>query len=580
MARSAPFAQAAMQGTLAVDLVENPFICDGGTRPLGGVFGLQPGEDVRFSSPELGGVFSNRVAESDGSVSMVWSCDSPKDWTVTVTGRSSGRTVTFSFSGAVAPPPPDAPLGTAFDAKSAMTLSEMAAWKTYSPFNTAGVYIDVDEEFDNRADKVQTNLTRSWVDQVFAAGWRLIPIYVGLQAPQLCRTASYNSMSADPDTARSQGFAAAADAVRSVQDLGMGQGTPIYYDLEGYRPGCTGAIIAFLDGWTEGLHGAGYVSGLYGSRTSAMTDVTEALGRSGFDEPDAVWVSTGSGVPTLLGLETPPDSLWTNARMHQYRLNVTRTYGGVTRQIDENMVDAPLAIARPIVTTVDTDGDGLGEPEPDNCDGIANPDQADLDDDGDGDVCDIDIDGDGVANQADADPRDPSVGEPTPVPATPDPTAVPSTPEPSVAPAETESISPSEPAAALPTVDAEDAETPAAATPTEVPKPSATPTATSTTFPPTQPTPITSEPAQATPQRAEAAPDVAQSAANDRGEAQDESGSAPPPPQSLAADSADLASTITIDRGGDSDLVPLLGALAAVLAMGCMAMGVRSFRND
>jgi hypothetical protein len=127
-----------------------------------------------------------------------------------------------------------------------------------------------------------------------------------------------------------------------------------------------------------------------------MTDLTAAARQGGYLLPDAIWVSTNSGEAVSLGLEAPPDDLWTGARIHQYRLHVTRTYGGVTLEVDDNVVAGPAAVSRPAI--VDTDGDGHAEPQPDNCDGIANPDQADLDGDGDGDVCDIDIDGDGVAD--------------------------------------------------------------------------------------------------------------------------------------------------------------------------------------
>ena len=528
---------ASAQQPLQVQLFENPFVCDVIVRPLGIVSGFIPGETVEFSAPELNGVFSRRVADNSGRVEMRWNCGSPQTWAVTVRGLGSGTSTSFTLTGSAAPPPPDAPVGAAFDARSAMTASQMAVWKDFSPFTAVGVYIGVNSSWDNRADKIQSNLTAPWISQIHADGWSIIPIYVGFQAPDQCATARFEGLSADPATARNQGFASATDAVDSVSRLGIGPGNPIYYDMEAYRPGCAEAVLAFLDAWTEGIHSAGYVSGVYGSRSSTMWDLSRTMGRPGFDAPDAVWVATGNGQPDNYGLEIPSDDLWTNARIHQYRLNVTRTYGGVTREIDENTVNAPLARPGPVVTpdpvtnTSDVDGDGVTDPEPDNCDAIANPDQADLDNDGDGDVCDIDIDGDGVPNEADQEPRDPLIGAlptPTPSPAEADPTPAP-TPESAREPTDDQ---PTEPA--------------------------------STPIPDVRPTPqvivLATPTAVATPNTL--APPTAQAVA-----APDEGGEM-------------LAETVTIMLEDESTLLPGVIVGLSLFSFFCAAMGVRSFRRN
>lgn len=528
---------ASAQQPLQVQLFENPFVCDVIVRPLGIVSGFIPGETVEFSAPELNGVFSRRVADNSGRVEMRWNCGSPQTWAVTVRGLGSGTSTSFTLTGSAAPPPPDAPVGAAFDARSAMTASQMAVWKDFSPFTAVGVYIGVNSSWDNRADKIQSNLTAPWISQIHADGWSIIPIYVGFQAPDQCATARFEGLSADPATARNQGFASATDAVDSVSRLGIGPGNPIYYDMEAYRPGCAEAVLAFLDAWTEGIHSAGYVSGVYGSRSSTMWDLSRTMGRPGFDAPDAVWVATGNGQPDNYGLEIPSDDLWTNARIHQYRLNVTRTYGGVTREIDENTVNAPLARPGPVVTpdpvtnTSDVDGDGVTDPEPDNCDAIANPDQADLDNDGDGDVCDIDIDGDGVPNEADQEPRDPLIGAlptPTPSPAEADPTPAP-TPESAREPTDDQ---PTEPA--------------------------------STPIPDVRPTPqvivLATPTAVATPNTL--APPTAQAVA-----APDEGGEL-------------LAETVTIMLEDESTLLPGVIVGLSLFSFFCAGMGVRSFRRN
>ena len=354
----------------------------------------------------------------------------------------------------------------------------------------------------------------------------------------------------------------------------MGAGSPIYYDMEAYRIGCADTVLAFLDAWTETLHENGYVSGVYGSRNSVMTDLTRAYNNAGFDPPDAIWVSTDSGQPGTLGLDVPPDGLWTNARINQYRLHVTRTYGGVTVEIDENIANAPLfgGAPAPIVVRVDTDGDGHTEPQPDNCDRIANPDQADLDGDGDGDVCDGDVDADGVPNPGDVDPRNPAVGAPpaaTPVPAAtatpvPAPTAAPTAaPSATQAPAPTTAPPTAVPVAAA-TVAPSEPINPSVAASTPAPAPTSagpavivlpTPIGTPAPFGTPAPTPTTQSTAPPTP------------TSGSPGDESEQAGALP-------------AAAVTITVEEESAVPPLvLGALVC-FSLFCAAMGVRSFRRS
>ncbi|HEY8216683.1 MAG TPA: glycoside hydrolase domain-containing protein, partial [Acidimicrobiia bacterium] len=87
--------------------------------------------------------------------------------------------------------------GLGFDACSAPTTSQMSAWLA-SPFRAIGIYIGG----ANRGCS-QPNLTASWVATVLNQGWKLIPIYVGLQAS--CSTLSAAKI--DPANAGAQGAA-------------------------------------------------------------------------------------------------------------------------------------------------------------------------------------------------------------------------------------------------------------------------------------------------------------------------------------------------------------------------------------
>src|SRR3712207_1511593 len=76
-------------------------------------------------------------------------------------------------SKAVTGPQPGTYAGKAFDACTAPSGAQMTAWLK-SPYRAIVVYIGG----NNRGCK-QPNLTAAWVKAQNAAGWRLIPVYVG-----------------------------------------------------------------------------------------------------------------------------------------------------------------------------------------------------------------------------------------------------------------------------------------------------------------------------------------------------------------------------------------------------------------
>lgn len=87
---------------LLISLTEDPFICDGGVRPFANLSGAAPGEAVAFTSPQSSGILPGTAA-ADGSLTIRWQCDPEQigtTWDITATGETSGKTVTFSFTGA------------------------------------------------------------------------------------------------------------------------------------------------------------------------------------------------------------------------------------------------------------------------------------------------------------------------------------------------------------------------------------------------------------------------------------------------------------------------------------------------
>ncbi len=249
--------------------------------------------------------------------------------------------------------------GLGFDACTAPSSSAMNTWLASSPYRAIGVYIGG----NNRACS-QPNLTASWVSMHTAKGWHLIPTYVGLQAPtSTCSSCAKLNAS----QARAQGAAAASDAVVQAGALGMGPGSPIYFDMEAYArtASATSATLAFLEAWTERLQALGYTSGVYSSSGSGVADLVKQAG-TGYKLPDDIWFANWNGVASTYDPFIPAN-LWAQSqRIHQYRGGHNETYGGVTINIDNNYVDGATVGSGSGASEHDPIGwlDLAGSPEP------------------------------------------------------------------------------------------------------------------------------------------------------------------------------------------------------------------------
>ena len=235
----------------------------------------------------------------------------------------------------------------------------MSAWGS-SPYRAIGVYIG-----GLNRGCAQPNLTSAWVREQVAAGWHLIPTYVGLQSP----TSSCGSCAKlSPGSAAAQGAEAASDAVADAQAVGIGAGSPIYFDMESYvrGSGATSSTLTFLAAWTDALHRAGYESGVYSSSASGIVDLASKWGTP-YSVPDDLWIANWNGVKNT---EDPyvSDAAWSpHRRIHQYRGGHDETYGGVTINIDNNYVDgATVGSSSPTHTLTAPRGrlESAGSPSP------------------------------------------------------------------------------------------------------------------------------------------------------------------------------------------------------------------------
>ena len=239
--------------------------------------------------------------------------------------------------------------GLGFDVCSTPPANAMTAWGASSPYAAIGIYIG-----GVNAACLGGNLKASWVSAESAAGWHMLPLYVGLQAPGgCCKAMSSTLTNGQYATAASQGTSAAQDAVAQAQALGIGTGNPIYYDMENYTRSTTnsGAVLAFLQAWTQQLHTSGYLSGVYSSGSSGVTDLAASWGTT-YIEPDELWTAAWDSTspatpPTSPANAYVPSGDWTcNDQLLQYYSDPTKspeTYGGVSIGIDRDYVDALTA---------------------------------------------------------------------------------------------------------------------------------------------------------------------------------------------------------------------------------------------
>lgn len=230
--------------------------------------------------------------------------------------------------------------GWAFDACTAPTLATMTAWKS-SPYKAIGIYIGG----GNRACS-QPQLTASWVSSVTRMGWRLIPIYLGWQAP--CTFSSKPlKMSTSTTTAASQATGAAADAVAKAKALGIIGGSAIYGDMEHYDANdatCRDAVLRYLSSWTKELHRQGYLSAVYAHQDSGAAQLSGAYNYASYARPDALWIARWDKNTALTNWPTVNNAYWAmGQRAKQYWGDHDETYSGVTINIDSDRFDAPVA---------------------------------------------------------------------------------------------------------------------------------------------------------------------------------------------------------------------------------------------
>lgn len=234
--------------------------------------------------------------------------------------------------------------GQGFDVCEIPTLAKLQTWFNSSPYQVVNLYIGgISRYCDNDA------LTADYLQQLFNQGWRFIPTWVGPQAP--CTNFKY-PFSWDPVKAYAEGVDNANQARDTLLELGLtnpdGSGSVVYDDLESftYSTACSAAARAYVQGWTTRLQELGIISGLYAS--SRNLDQNKIYNLQ--PPPYAAWIAEWYTVPgyrpdvTVWDVDWLDDIYWSHhQRVLQYSGDHNETWGGVTINIDNNVLDGIVA---------------------------------------------------------------------------------------------------------------------------------------------------------------------------------------------------------------------------------------------
>jgi hypothetical protein len=216
--------------------------------------------------------------------------------------------------------------GRGFDTCTAPSKSYMRAWRRHSRYRAIGIYIGG----SNRAC-AQRNLSPGWIRTEVAAGWRFFPLYVGPQA-------EFHELATPVRDARR----AADDAVVQARRLGFGPRTPLYYDMEAYRPRQTREALRFFSAWTRRLHRLGYKSGVYSSSASGIADLAQEYRSHRYTMPDVIYDALWNGSTNTWDGRLRAGEWRGHRRIHQYSGDVTQTFGRDTLNIDQDFLNVRL----------------------------------------------------------------------------------------------------------------------------------------------------------------------------------------------------------------------------------------------
>ncbi len=159
--------------------------------------------------------------------------------------------------------------------------------------------------------------------------------------------------------AATQGTAAAEDAVTEATAIGIGTGSPIYFDMEAYTPiderdQSRPHLPRSVDRRSCTRSASSPAST---PRAAPGSPTSPASSRTGYPLPDDIWTANWNNQENTLD-SVLPSTAWANhQRIHQFRGGHDDTYGGTTINIDSDFVDgATVGVGTPPVGESDPIG--------------------------------------------------------------------------------------------------------------------------------------------------------------------------------------------------------------------------------
>ena len=206
--------------------------------------------------------------------------------------------------------------------------SNMGVWKAASPYGFAAYYL-----------KSPCHHSASWMGRrpgLIAMGWNLLPVYVGQQV------AGVSPCTSTILTA-TQGIADANDAASKMASEGFAPGSYVFLDVE-RSDTFSAALENYISAWISNIAAVGLGPGIYCHKHNA-SDIRATM-LAALPAPPLIrprfWIVGGD--PSLFDLATskPTDVGVPFADVWQSPVSVSRTFGGVTINIDEDLSAAPF----------------------------------------------------------------------------------------------------------------------------------------------------------------------------------------------------------------------------------------------
>jgi len=223
------------------------------------------------------------------------------------------------------------------------TLLPTSAMRSVTGYRIANIYIG-----GASLSPSCTQPTADWVSTVTGAGWRLLPTFVGKQAP-CANDNSLTAMGSDPSTAASDGTADADTARLRMEALRLPAPNVVYDDIEAYdqtNASCSAAVAAYLDAFISRMHVNHFRVGVYGSTASTVAQLVAAYNNTARQRPDDIWIARNNGGDTTADAAVP-STYWVHHRVRQYRLDQDTlsppTGDPSSVNIDKDIVDGDTA---------------------------------------------------------------------------------------------------------------------------------------------------------------------------------------------------------------------------------------------